>query len=181
MVAMTTRDRPALLWALTVLLLASLAACSSASDGARDFELTVDLQRGALWQATGDAVDEGIICAQGTRVFIGWLDAEDGRELSFREWWQRVRALQELEDFEHLIDYHIVVEHSCSDGSGSFTFLEDTRGGGWHVVDGRGAYTTLSGTGTATGVFEPPTEPDHPPGGIPVRVDIVGELQLLAR
>jgi hypothetical protein len=72
-------------------------------------------------------------------------------------------------DFDHFGgggaagSFHLTKTLTCADGSGSFTILVNaatvfgspTDQGGWAVVGGTGAYTTLKGGGNLVGTYIP--------------------------
>ena len=70
------------------------------------------------WQATGPAVDEGLICAEATKVDGSW-ELEDGTPLTEPE-------LAALNNGTEPFTYLEIGTMSCVDGSGGFTMLSTT-------------------------------------------------------
>jgi len=120
----------------------AVVAPSAAWDGELTFE--VDLEAAQRWTATGDPVDRGEICSQGTRQVLHAIDAATGEPL---------RVSEEVEIIAEAIERRIrpavvwTVEHTCTDGSGSFVSTENWEAATWTVVSGSGAYTDLRGDG----------------------------------
>ena len=131
-----------------------LAACSSGGGSQPiDFEHTVDMPTGtAAWIATGDAVDDGAICASATGSTIAFED-EDGN----------VRTIGEIDALNQGSDPFVSVsvdEMTCADGSGGFTlrFINSVdptlveahgiTGVSWTITGGTG-YEAMEGGGDA--------------------------------
>lgn len=133
-----------------------LASCSSAAS-----EMSVEFvsvlaadQSGTTFTASGEAVDEGAVCASGESLWLGNLTIE-GDPLSDD-------GMHEL--FSAGEAYSIIVQHEyvCDDGSGSFLLnatpeidpaLEETQdapiaSATWEIIGGTGDYETLTGSGT---------------------------------
>jgi hypothetical protein len=149
------RSTKASLFAVCVFLVAS---CSSTES-----ELSVEIvdtvrpdQSGATFTASGEAVEEGVVCAAGESLWLGNL-AVDGEPLSDE-------AMNEL--YTSGDAYSIVVQHEyvCDDGSGSFMLdatpvidpsLEETQdapvaSSSWVITGGTGPYESLTGSGDVT-------------------------------
>lgn len=110
----------------------------------RSVVLRVDLERAQRWSATGDLVDRDELCRAGTRHVLDAIDPDSGRRLSARE---EVALLAAA--IAGPIDVPVVwtVEHTCSDGSGSFVTRENWGADEWSVESGTGAYRQLQGAG----------------------------------
>ena len=99
--------------------------------------------------ATGDAVDNGVICASGTFVDVGIRFAG----------FQSDRGMVQLQ---------VVKEFTCGDGTGSFiaklqiqaNFDTGIESFTWVVLGGTGAYGSLHGSGSGS------TVPNAPIGNI---------------
>jgi len=109
--------------------------------GALSVRLVSDLPA-QLFEASGSAVDEGLVCPSGTTEFTD--DGTPPKHAGASGRWEDV--------------------YTCDDGSGTFTigadgFIDvDGLGYGvWDIGSGTGSYETLAGGG---GVFTGPTGPD---------------------
>jgi len=89
--------------------------------------------------ATGPAVDNGLICPKGKTIDVG----------AFASGWQSGQG----------VNYHVLKEFTCDDGTGTFVMkLEvrvDFRGdnANWMVFSGTGDYVKLHGTGKLIGIY----------------------------
>jgi hypothetical protein len=120
------------------------AACGAdgADGNGGPIRLEVNLLAGQAWIATGDVVDAGAMCPAGSRRLVGYLD-DDGTPLSIAEAMARMQPVFESGD-PAAVDFRLVVEWACSNGSGSFTTTEEPRdGGSWEILHGTGAYGSL--------------------------------------
>lgn len=141
------RTLGACLWPIrsaTLALAIGCAACAAcgAHDNTGTIRLEVNLLAGQAWIATGEVVNAGTMCPAGSRRWVGYLDA-DGTPLSIAEARARMQAAFESGG-PAAVDYRIVVEWACSDGSGSFTTREEPHdGGSWEILHGTGAYGSL--------------------------------------
>jgi len=109
--------------------------------GALPVRLVSDLPA-QLFEASGAAVDAGVICPSGTTEFTD--DSTPPKQEGASGRWEDV--------------------YTCDDGSGTFTIGADVfidvdrlQHGVWDIGSGTGRYETLTGGG---GVFTAPTGPD---------------------
>jgi len=146
-------------------LLAVPIGCGDDDDSGSETGATVEIVileevSGGMFTATGDAVDEGLVCAAGDAQIIGFVDAETGEDVT-----DSTTAL--------LVDQRF----TCDDGSGTFT-LQETEDMSdptliprliesgepfpeqdWTVSSGTGAYESLQGSGAFSGqATEPGSE-----------------------
>lgn len=132
------------------LLLMSVAGCSSSAlSGPIEFVHTFDgPSETSEWLATGEAIDEGLLCPSAT----GFLDA-------FEDENGNARTPEELDDLNHGSVTFVSVsveEMVCDDGSGNFALriinqVDPTGTGGvdsatWTVVGGA-EYDGITGSG----------------------------------
>jgi len=108
----------------------------------------------AQFTATGEAVDQGLICAAGEGELLNFVEAETGQPPPWPE------------DPENLL---VDWEFTCADGSGQFTmqvaqpayndemlapFIASgeviDEGETWEIISGTDSYTNLNGQGTRT-------------------------------
>ena len=137
-----------LLFALAV----GLAACSSDSESSDiAFEYTFDMssETGA-WIASGEAIDNGLICSQATAVG-GEFEDENGNIRTF----EQLDALNQGSEPFVSVDAELM---QCDDGTGSFTLrlinevdpaVEESHGivgTTWTITGGTG-YEDLEGDG----------------------------------
>ena len=137
---------------LLVALAMGLAACSSDSEsGDIAFEYTFDMSTEAgIWIASGEAIDNGLICSHATAV-SGEFEDEDGN----------VRTFEELDVLNQGSEPFVSIDAEqmqCDDGSGSFTLrlinavdpaVEESHGvvgTTWTITGGTG-YDDLTGDG----------------------------------
>lgn len=106
--------------------------------------MQVDLGRAQRWSASGDPVDRDVLCATGTRHVLDAVDAETGHRLPVQE---EVALLAAAIAGPVAVPVVWTVEHTCSDGSGSFVTRENWDADEWSVESGSGAYRRLAGTG----------------------------------
>ena len=157
-----------------VVLLAGTATSCGGDSGPLPVEISVDLQRGQAFTASGEAVDEGLMCASGQRVETGFLDLDRTTPLSLEEFAERQNVAHQTggEVIEFLLELEVV----CADGSGRIGLIEKPDDW-WEVAHGVGAYAGVSGQGSVT--FElsgAPLEPDDPPEGMPSIVRLTGTV-----
>ena len=141
------------LLALSLLLSAMPAACSEAEPDPT-IEFVLELVPRQPWNATGELVDAGLFCPAGSRYNIGFA-FPDGSPMTLEQ-------LGELFDAEEAggdpADFRGEMEYTCSDGSGSFTQIEDHGdGGNWETIGGTGAYAGMTGEGVQTHDSDPET------------------------
>lgn len=146
-------------------LLAVPIGCGNDDDSGNDGGATVNIVileevSGGAFTATGDAVDDGLVCAAGAARIVAFVDQETGDEPT-----ASTTAL--------LVDQ----QFTCDDGSGTFT-LQETEDlddptliprliesgepfpeQDWTVSSGTGDYESLQGSGTFSGqAIEPGSE-----------------------
>jgi hypothetical protein len=105
---------------------------------------------------SGPAVDEGVVCADGT-VFGYHLEDMNGNTLGFNEWGANVDAAMQAGT---VVEAQNHVDIECNDGSGTITVIEHIRFDfavidfpgqeGWKgtwTLEGTGDYENLSGSG----------------------------------
>jgi hypothetical protein len=110
----------------------------------RSVIVRVDLERAQRWSASGDLVDRGGLCPAGTRHVLDAIDADTGRRLATRE---EVELLADAIAGPGEVPVVWTVEHTCTDGSGSFVTRENWDADEWSVESGTGAYRRLEGAG----------------------------------
>jgi hypothetical protein len=137
---------------LSLTLVMVLTACSSASEsGDVAFEYTFDMStETGVWVASGEAIDNELICSQATAVG-GEFEDENGN----------VRTFEELDALNQGSEPFVSVdaeEMECDDGSGSFTLrlindvdltVEEAHGivGTTWTITGETGYDGLEGEG----------------------------------
>jgi len=136
--------------ALAVAVAFGVAACS---DDTLDPVVLFDMEPIAAqpWTASGELVDAGQICPAGDRANVG-LQFPDGSPMSFEQFVELVEEAEAAGGSPLDFDRMSWEEYRCSDGSGTFTILEEVdntsgkpefRG---EVVSATGAYTDMTGT-----------------------------------
>lgn len=111
--------------------------------------MVVDIADGDRLSAKGPAVDDGRFCAEGLHQATGHEDLVSGEALMPAEVEFRNRRIVDAADPEAVVDYVVIAEWVCSDGSGSVSVrLEPVDGGSWEVTGGRGAHADLVGGGS---------------------------------
>lgn len=89
--------------------------------------------------ATGAAVDAGLVCGAGTSLTIAWSQS----------------AYQPASEW---VNFHVVHEFTCDDGSGSFyvqlqaRFDQKGDNFNWVIKGGTGDYERLHGSGSGVGL-----------------------------
>lgn len=144
-----------------LVMLVALAACSSSEPKALDFVDYMDPDVSSV-PVSGAAVDDGIVCEQGTLDRIRMEDM-DGNLVSEEE---SVANWDAALNSGAVLDVMLHDEFSCSDGSGSFTivthnvvqpsvldFAAANDVGTWKIDGGTGAYEKLIGEGTLIADF----------------------------
>ena len=129
-----------LVWSATV---GAAAACDGEPAGG-PLTMQVDLERAQRWSASGVPVDRDVLCPTGTRHVLDAIDVETGRRLPVQE---EVALLAAVIAGPVAVPVVWTVEHTCSDGSGSFVTRENWDADEWSVESGSGAYRRLAGTG----------------------------------
>lgn len=120
------------------------------SEGDPDrIRVVVDVAEGHRLSAEGPAVADGRFCAEGLHQATGHEDLASGEALMPAEVEFRNRRIIAAADPEAVVDYVVIAEWVCSDGSGSLSVrLEPADGGSWEIVGGRGAHAGLVGGGS---------------------------------
>jgi hypothetical protein len=161
-----------------------LLFATSCSGGAPDASVEFDIEPlpGQPWTASGDLVDAGLLCPEGSRRHVALLDS-DGTPLPADVFFRRVgEAFEQSAEAGGRFETDLLNEQewTCADGSGSFTLLETIgESGEWRVVSGLGAYAGMTGEGTHSLVWAPaPSGPDDPPEGEVVGARFTGTVQL---
>jgi hypothetical protein len=144
---------PRALLALSLLLSAMPAACSEAEPDPT-IEFAFELVPRQPWNATGELVDAGVFCPAGSRYNIG-LAFPDGSPMTHEQPGELFDAQEAGGD---PAEFRAEMEYTCSDGSGSFTQLEEHGDGGiWEVIDGTGACAGMTGEGAQSYDSDPDT------------------------
>jgi hypothetical protein len=120
-----------------------LLAATCSGPGA-NIAITVDLQTGGSWVASGRSVDEKLFCGEGSRRVVEYRDV-DGTLLSEES--GRAELAAAATD-GRAADLQLLVEMTCADGSGVISLVETPAAGTWVIDHGNGAYSALSGSGT---------------------------------
>lgn len=140
---------------VAVAAIALLASCSSSSEPMAG-EIVAPMEPAAAVAVTGLAVDEGLVCSDGTVTRLRMEDAEGAivaDEAGGALWEQAMASGATLE----MVLYE---EFNCSDGSGSFVIVVDNvvqpsaldfeglnDAGTWAIDGGTGSYEALTGEG----------------------------------
>ena len=109
--------------------------------------------------ATGQPVDDEVVCARGS-VTIGRLETADGAVITSEGW----AAMYDAAMAEGSIaEAYLFEDFECADGSGSFSMKVHARFdfatfdlegehdvGRWEIETGTGEYSSLSGSGDVT-------------------------------
>ncbi len=109
-----------------------------------EMTIGVDLEAGQRWTAQGTPVERGQFCPNGTRHVL------EGRDPTTDEIVRVPVRSQIIEDAiaeRNTTEIDLVVEHTCTDGSGSFVTIERWGPDVWSVESGTGAYRALTGGG----------------------------------
>jgi len=114
----------------------------------------------APFRASGAAVDDAIVCENGTTISDHY-ESPEGEIINGEELGELIEATRAAEG---VIDLYLVDEFVCDDGSGTFTMRthtgrdyakaevqEETRS--WEIESGTGDYAALSGSGEVPQVF----------------------------
>jgi hypothetical protein len=142
---------------IPVVMVMVVAGCSSSSDPL-PVEFTVPMDPGAgRAEVSGAAVDEGLVCDQGTLTRLRMEDANGGL-VSDEE---GMSLWDEALESGATIEMVLYDEFNCADGSGSMSIVTDNvvrpsaldfEGsndvGTWEIQDGTGSYEGFSGEGT---------------------------------
>jgi len=112
------------------------------------------------FRTSGAAVDEAIVCENGTMIF-DHFESPEGQIITGEELGELIEVTRAAEG---VIDLFVVDEFVCDDGSGTFTMRthtgrdyaktevqEETRS--WEIESGTGNYAALSGSGEVPQVF----------------------------
>ncbi len=130
--------------AAAVLFVLLVAGACDRADESWEVILSVDLETGQEWTASGPAVDRGQFCPNGTRHVVRGIDPATSDIVRVGVWFDIMEsAITERNSTE----ITFVVEHTCTDGSGSFTTTERWGPDLWSVESGTGAYRDLRGAG----------------------------------
>lgn len=147
---------------VTLCALAFVAACGGSTEPmAVDFVRALDDDSDAL-AVTGAAVDDDMMCAEGSLVFLG-IEDMDGVAIPQDQMGSRWEQAAETGETLETMFYD---RFTCADGSGSFVLethnvvtpaeldFEGTNDvGSWEIADGTGAYESLTGRGDYIGDF----------------------------
>jgi hypothetical protein len=121
--------------------------------------VTVEAADGNRWHAEGSAVDDDRLCDDGLHREIGFEGMVSGEPLMLDEVESRNRRIAAADDPDGQVDYVVIAEWICRDGSGSLVVrIEPRQGGSWEVTGGRGAYVGIGGGGSV-GVERPAVPP----------------------
>jgi hypothetical protein len=131
-----------MLSALAVLVTVSCDGDGDAWDG--EVSIAVDLETGQEWTAQGAPVDRGQFCPNGIRHVLRGYDPVTGETLRVHVWFG---IMEDAITTRNSTPITFVVEHTCTDGSGSFVTRERWGPDDWVVESGTGAYQGLTGSG----------------------------------
>ena len=142
-----------MLWLIAVLVVVA-AACSSSEPMAVEFAMSMNPDAESPG-ASGPAVDEGIVCAEGDFERIRM--EHDGVPVSDEE---GMAMWEEAMESGSAIEMVLYEEYNCSDGSGSLSFVVDNvvtpsqldfegknDAGTWEIRGGTGSYEGHEGEG----------------------------------
>jgi hypothetical protein len=112
------------------------------------------------FRASGVAVDEAVVCENGT-MEQDHLESPEGEIITSEEGGELYEAAKADRG---VMDTYAVQEFVCDDGSGTFTMKTHTRSDfaktesqqdtpTWEIENGTGDYATLSGSGDASMIF----------------------------
>lgn len=104
----------------------------------------VDLEAGQRWTAQGTPVERGQFCPKGIRHVLEGRDPTTDDIVRVPVWSQ---IIEEAIAERNTTEIDLVVEHTCTDGSGSFVTIEHWGTDAWSVDSGTGAYRALTGGG----------------------------------
>ena len=140
------RSDPVRLIAALLLSVAAVtaASCSEPGPAERAVTIGVDLEAGQRWTAQGPAVDRDMFCGSGIRHVVDGIDPVTNEIVPVRVWFGIVNHAIAHRNTSEIT---LVVEHTCSDGSGSFVTREQWGPDVWSVESGTGAYRELTGGG----------------------------------
>jgi hypothetical protein len=162
----TVRNTRWRLTALVVAILVTVVACSGgATEGSVEFE--VHLVDGQAWTAAGSGVDDDLMCPAGRRQVVEYRDSQG--TIAAEDILPRMMEAGDWEPGDPIIDFRIVVQFTCANGSGSFTVEEipfEGRGS-WLLTVGTGAYTGLEGEGPCHREFDENQATEDEEGPIP--------------
>jgi hypothetical protein len=157
-------------------LLVTIAAVACSAEDPDHIRVIIDVADGNRWFAEGPAVDDGRFCGEGLHVETGHEDAQSGEVLMPAEVEFRNRRIIAAPDPEALVDYVVIAEWICSDGSGSSSVrVEPVDGGVWEVTGGGGAHADLVGDGTV-GVVRPEGPPAWRNPAIVTTMELMGAV-----
>lgn len=134
------------------------AGCSS-SGSSIEFTIEEGDQTGDIpFSASGEGVEEGIVCSQGLQSAAELTDVS-GESIVEEDWFAMFDSAMDTGAVAEMDDHRV---WTCADGSGSFDFVHHTRFdfatlefegpqdvGTWEIGGGSGDYTGLSGSGSA--------------------------------
>jgi hypothetical protein len=114
-----------LLAAVTVLAMALLDSCSTSEPLALDLTNPMGAPPPMPFSITGPAVDEGVVCSEGTFV-DNRVEYMDGSEMSDSGWADTFDAAVETNS---VAEARSINEYACGDGSGTLTVTQLVRFG----------------------------------------------------
>lgn len=128
---------------------------SACSDETLDPMVLIDMEPIAAqpWTASGELVDAGQVCPSGDRANVG-LFFPDGSPMTFEQFAGLVDEAEAAGGSPLDFERTSLEEFRCSDGSGTFTILEelDTTTGQpeltGEVISGTGSYANITGSCT---------------------------------
>jgi hypothetical protein len=123
-----------------------VAGACDRSDDPWDGEvaISVDLDSGQQWTASGAPVDRGQFCPSGSRHVLRGIEPMTGETVRVHVWFGIMEKAITTRNSRTIT---FVVEHTCADGSGSFVTREQWGPDVWSVESGTGAYRDLTGGG----------------------------------
>ena len=138
----SARGVAAVLVAVAVLV---AAACNGPDDSWEgEVAISVDLDSGQQWTASGGPVDHGQFCPSGIRHVLRGIDPMTGETVRVHVWF---KIMEKAVTRRNSRTITFVVEYTCADGSGSFVTREQWGPDVWSVESGTGAYRELTGGG----------------------------------
>jgi hypothetical protein len=140
-----------------VALVMAVGACSGGAS-AVEFTAPQDHEGTTPFTATGVAVDDGVVCADGTQS-VDHLESMDGATITDEDW---AGMFDTAQAEGGVAEMNAVWKFECGDGTGGFTMTFHNRFdfatfefegqqdvGTWDIAEGTGDYGGLSGSGDA--------------------------------
>ncbi len=136
------------------LLVVALVGCSSGDSISLEVSYPADGEGAVPFRASGEAVDEAVVCESGTMEQVHF-ESPEGEVITSEEGAALYEAARAAEG---TMDTYFVQEFICDDGSGTFTMRIHSRADfakpesqqdipTWKIENGTGDHTNLSGSG----------------------------------